>query len=74
MASCGKTTRENNTYFVNSGYPGQFDGTGSCQLTIIKNQPDVCQIRYLSVLFYFMLILFPYLYNCWITVIHRLLN
>ncbi|GLH14049.1 Uncharacterized protein GBIM_18481 [Gryllus bimaculatus] len=42
---CGQTIRENCTYFVNPGYPGPFDGTGSCQLTIQKSHPDICQFR-----------------------------
>ncbi|XP_050684030.1 uncharacterized protein LOC126978945 [Leptidea sinapis] len=45
MISCGSTTAENGTYFVNSGYPSPYDGTGSCELTVIKSHPDVCQIR-----------------------------
>ncbi|KAG6444635.1 hypothetical protein O3G_MSEX003479 [Manduca sexta] len=45
MKSCGATTSENGTYFVNSGYPAVFDGTGSCELTVVKSDPDVCQIR-----------------------------
>lgn len=43
--SCGETTSTNNTYFVNPGYPSTFDGTESCQLTLIKSHPDVCQFR-----------------------------
>ena len=45
MTSCGSSTSENGTYFVNSGYPSTYDGTGSCELTVIKAHPDVCQIR-----------------------------
>uniref|UniRef100_A0A6P7FZ09 Uncharacterized protein LOC114334212 n=1 Tax=Diabrotica virgifera virgifera TaxID=50390 RepID=A0A6P7FZ09_DIAVI len=45
MATCGQTIRENGTYFVNNEYPNQYDGTGSCQLTLIKSSPDVCQFR-----------------------------
>ncbi|XP_028170488.1 uncharacterized protein LOC114360114 [Ostrinia furnacalis] len=45
MTSCGSSTSENGTYFVNNGYPSAFDGTGSCELTVIKAHPDVCQIR-----------------------------
>lgn len=48
MTSCGETTRENGTYFVNKGYPAGFNGTTSCQLTVDKMSPDVCQYRYLS--------------------------
>nr|XP_012551440.2 uncharacterized protein LOC101744434 [Bombyx mori] len=45
MTSCGSTTSENGTYFVSSAYPSSYDGTGSCELTVIKSHPDVCQIR-----------------------------
>lgn len=46
IASCGSMTAENGTYFVNQGYPSRFDGTASCQLTVVKSHPDVCQFRY----------------------------
>ncbi|XP_066901673.1 uncharacterized protein [Halyomorpha halys] len=45
MATCGQSTKQNATYFVNPGYPSAFDGTGSCQLTIHKSHPEVCQYR-----------------------------
>ncbi|CAB3226227.1 unnamed protein product [Arctia plantaginis] len=45
MTSCGSTTAENGTYFVNTGYPSSYDGTGSCEITVMKSHPDVCQIR-----------------------------
>ncbi|PNF30477.1 hypothetical protein B7P43_G12146, partial [Cryptotermes secundus] len=45
LATCGHSTKENCTYFVNQGYPGPYDGTGSCQLTINKAHPDICQFR-----------------------------
>ncbi|XP_014249299.1 uncharacterized protein LOC106666516 [Cimex lectularius] len=45
MSTCGQTTSQNCTYFVNPGYPTAYDGTGSCQLTIQKAHPDVCQYR-----------------------------
>ncbi|XP_034232015.1 uncharacterized protein LOC117639989 [Thrips palmi] len=45
MATCGQSTRENCTYFTNAGYPSASDGTGSCQLTIHKARPDICQFR-----------------------------
>ncbi|XP_023710755.1 uncharacterized protein LOC111866229 [Cryptotermes secundus] len=45
LATCGQSTKENCTYFVNQGYPGPYDGTGSCQLTINKAHPDICQFR-----------------------------
>ncbi|KAL1381512.1 hypothetical protein pipiens_013409 [Culex pipiens pipiens] len=45
MASCGGVARENGTYFVNPNHPDTTDGTGSCQLTVLKMHPDICQIR-----------------------------
>ncbi|XP_063911375.1 uncharacterized protein LOC135128394 [Zophobas morio] len=45
VATCGSTIRENGTYFVQGGYPNQYDGTGSCQVTLVKSHPDVCQYR-----------------------------
>jgi hypothetical protein len=44
-ASCGGVARENGTYFVNPNHPETTDGTGSCQLTILKLHPEICQIR-----------------------------
>ncbi|OAD60708.1 hypothetical protein WN48_05270 [Eufriesea mexicana] len=43
--SCGETTSNNNSYFVNPNYPSTFDGTLSCQLTLAKSHPNVCQFR-----------------------------
>ncbi|XP_066598600.1 uncharacterized protein [Prorops nasuta] len=43
--TCGQTTADNNTYFVNTNFPSTFDGTESCQLTLLKSHPDVCQFR-----------------------------
>lgn len=45
MASCGEVARENGTYFVNPNHPNPYEGTGSCQLTVLKANPNVCQIR-----------------------------
>ncbi|XP_043486352.1 uncharacterized protein LOC122513896 isoform X2 [Polistes fuscatus] len=45
MVTCGQTINDNNTYFVNPNYPSTFDGTESCQLTLLKSNPDVCQFR-----------------------------
>ncbi|XKL69665.1 hypothetical protein PGB90_007434 [Kerria lacca] len=45
MVSCGQTTHENGTYFVNKGYPAGFNGTTSCQLSVDKISADVCQYR-----------------------------
>nr|XP_018903764.1 PREDICTED: uncharacterized protein LOC109034848 [Bemisia tabaci] len=45
VATCGQTTADNCTYFVNTGYPSAYDGTGSCQLTVHKARPDICQFR-----------------------------
>lgn len=46
--SCGERTSNNNTYFVNPNYPSTFDGTLSCQLTLAKSHPSVCQFRYVT--------------------------
>ncbi|KYM94988.1 hypothetical protein ALC62_14583 [Cyphomyrmex costatus] len=43
--SCGGMTSDNNTHFVNPNYPSTYDGIQSCQLTIVKSDPDVCQYR-----------------------------
>ncbi|RLU15494.1 hypothetical protein DMN91_012488 [Ooceraea biroi] len=43
--SCGGMTADNNTYFVNPNYPSTFDGMDSCQVTLVKSHPDVCQYR-----------------------------
>ncbi|XP_065162415.1 uncharacterized protein [Atheta coriaria] len=45
LATCGMTVRENGTYFVHSGYPTIYDGTGSCQITLMKMNLNVCQYR-----------------------------
>ncbi|XP_046659154.1 uncharacterized protein LOC124353265 [Homalodisca vitripennis] len=45
MATCGQSTNQNCSYFVNPGYPSFYDGSGSCQLTIYKAHPDICQYR-----------------------------
>lgn len=45
MSSCGGVARENGTYFVNPNHPETTDVTGSCQLTILKMHPEICQIR-----------------------------
>ncbi|KAF5288249.1 hypothetical protein FQA39_LY04017 [Lamprigera yunnana] len=45
MVTCGATVRENGTYFVNKEFPGTLDGTGSCQITLVKPKPDVCYFR-----------------------------
>ncbi|KAL0103614.1 hypothetical protein PUN28_017709 [Cardiocondyla obscurior] len=43
--SCGGMTADNNTHFVNPNYPSSFDGMDSCQVTLVKSDPDVCQYR-----------------------------
>ncbi|OXA57396.1 uncharacterized protein LOC110845489 [Folsomia candida] len=46
--TCGASTNQNGTYFTHNGLTnpgGSFDGTGSCQLTVYKCSPDVCQLR-----------------------------
>ncbi|XP_026461329.1 uncharacterized protein LOC113363056 [Ctenocephalides felis] len=45
MATCGASVLQNGTYFVNPNHPNPTDSTGSCQITVPKLGPDVCQIR-----------------------------
>ncbi|XP_011179810.1 uncharacterized protein LOC105210499 [Zeugodacus cucurbitae] len=45
LQTCGGIIRENSTYFVNPNHPDVYDGTGSCQVTVQKLHPDVCQLR-----------------------------
>ncbi|TMW47765.1 hypothetical protein DOY81_007150 [Sarcophaga bullata] len=45
LQTCGGIIRENNTYFVNPNHPDIYDGTGSCQVTVHKVHPDICQFR-----------------------------
>jgi len=42
--TCGSTTNQNETIFVNNAYPRGENGTDTCQVTIEK-QPNVCQLR-----------------------------
>lgn len=44
--SCGAIINDNNTYFVNPNYPSTYDGMDSCQITLVKSHPDVCQYRW----------------------------
>lgn len=50
MATCGASIVQNGTYFVNPNHPNPTDSTGSCQITVPKLGPDVCQIRYINIL------------------------
>ncbi|CAG0897487.1 unnamed protein product [Darwinula stevensoni] len=43
--TCGSSTRENNTYFQNPGYPSPFRGMGTCHLLVYKVRNDICQVR-----------------------------
>ncbi|XP_058828126.1 uncharacterized protein LOC131688017 [Topomyia yanbarensis] len=43
--TCGGTTNLNSTYFTNVGYPGSFNGGGSCTFTINPCSATVCQLR-----------------------------
>lgn len=45
LQTCGGVIRENSTYFVNPNHPDTYDGTGSCQVTVQKIHPDICQLR-----------------------------
>lgn len=60
MSTCGQSTNRNCTNFVNIGYPRSIDKAGTCQLTIHKAHPDVCQYRYV---FYFISVISYVLYN-----------
>lgn len=71
MVTCGQNSQENGTYFVNKGFPGSFNGTGSCQLSITKMSPDICQYRYYQ-LSHWVLYL-ALVSSVHITVTHRLL-
>lgn len=42
--TCGGKTSQNETTFVNPGYPRGDNGTDTCQVTIEKS-PNVCQLR-----------------------------
>ena len=43
--TCGTTTAENNTYFVNQQYPGSWAGGSSCSITVNPCSDSVCQLR-----------------------------
>ncbi|XP_053688704.1 uncharacterized protein LOC128737946 [Sabethes cyaneus] len=43
--TCGGTTNLNSTYFTNVGYPGSYNGGGSCVFTINPCSASVCQLR-----------------------------
>ncbi|XP_071534346.1 uncharacterized protein [Panulirus ornatus] len=43
--TCGESTAQNCTYFVNTNYPKAFDGVASCQLTVNKMNANICQLR-----------------------------
>lgn len=43
--SCGTTTQYNNTYFYNKGYPGTFNGSGRCSITVKPCDSKICQLR-----------------------------
>ncbi|XP_050422761.1 uncharacterized protein LOC126834697 [Adelges cooleyi] len=45
LTTCGQTIRENGTYFVNAGYPDGLNDTGTCQVTLHKASPFICQFR-----------------------------
>uniref|UniRef100_A0A182M4H6 CUB domain-containing protein n=1 Tax=Anopheles culicifacies TaxID=139723 RepID=A0A182M4H6_9DIPT len=42
--SCGGSTNLNSTYFTNSGYPGPYNGGGTCSFTITPSS-GICQLR-----------------------------
>ncbi|XP_058456789.1 uncharacterized protein LOC131434156 [Malaya genurostris] len=43
--TCGGSTNLNSTYFTNVGYPGSFNGGGTCTFTITPCSASVCQLR-----------------------------
>jgi len=48
LSTCSQTIRENGTYFVNAGYPEALNDTGTCQVTVHKTSPYICQFRYVN--------------------------
>lgn len=52
LQTCGGVIRENSTYFVNPNHPDTYDGTGSCQVTVQKMHPDICQLRWRNYILY----------------------
>ncbi|XP_049295387.1 uncharacterized protein LOC125770120 [Anopheles funestus] len=42
--SCGGSTNLNSTYFTNNGYPGPYNGGGTCAFTITPSS-GICQLR-----------------------------
>uniref|UniRef100_A0A182JV11 CUB domain-containing protein n=1 Tax=Anopheles christyi TaxID=43041 RepID=A0A182JV11_9DIPT len=42
--SCGGSTNLNSTYFTNSGFPGAFNGGGTCTFTVNPSS-GICQLR-----------------------------
>lgn len=48
LKSCGTFLRENRTLFVNYNYPDPYDGIGTCQITLQKISPDICQYRWVD--------------------------
>ncbi|GJQ88051.1 hypothetical protein Trydic_g12973 [Trypoxylus dichotomus] len=45
ILGCGTSSSLNNTYFVNTGYPTAYSGSGSCTYTIKQCNPNICQVR-----------------------------
>ncbi|EAT42827.1 AAEL005668-PA [Aedes aegypti] len=43
--TCGGSTNLNSTYFTNPGYPGSYNGGGTCTFTITPCSSSVCQLR-----------------------------
>uniref|UniRef100_A0AAG5D896 CUB domain-containing protein n=1 Tax=Anopheles atroparvus TaxID=41427 RepID=A0AAG5D896_ANOAO len=42
--SCGGSTNLNSTYFTNAGYPGPYNGGGTCTFTVTPSS-GICQLR-----------------------------
>ena len=43
--TCGGFTQTNNTYFVNTNYPGTFGGGSRCNMRVKRMGTDVCQLK-----------------------------
>jgi len=46
--SCNTETNQNVTYFVNPEWPGTFDGSVECPITVQKVDSNICQYRYVA--------------------------
>ena len=49
--SCNTETNQNVTYFINPDYPGTYDGSIECPITVQKVDSNICQYRLVYSLF-----------------------